>query len=88
MSDTMEIEKIKNVAEMIGNLILSGYRIDRGEIEQFGHCRRMTEVVFKKRFGYRDNDGTLKGFDETIVINTNSKEMMVYQMEIKENRQY
>lgn len=73
----METTKIKNVAETIGNLIINGYRMSKGNAITYGKYYAMDYIILEKRYAYRDDNNNLHGFDEVIAIDISTKEMVI-----------
>lgn len=84
----MKKEKVNNVAETIGNLILSGYTLSRGVREDIGESIKYSEITLQKRYAYYDDEDNLQGFDEEITINVDSGEAIVTRKPVEKYKRY
>ena len=80
--ETMETTRVENVAETIGNLIISGYRMSKGNAIMYGKYYSMDYIILEKRYAYHDNKNNLHGFDEIIAIDIITKEMVISHKDI------
>lgn len=85
---TMEKQKVENVAESIGNLVLDGYRMTRGLREDIGESIAYSEMIFEKRYAYYDDNDYLQGFDEIITINIHTGDIAIEHRPVEHYKRY
>lgn len=84
----MEKDKCKNVAETIGQLIISGYQVSGGRADSYGKCYAMSEITLRKRYAYYDDNDYLQGFDELIKIDIATGDMEISYNSVEKYRRY
>lgn len=84
----MEKDRCENVAETIGQLIISGYQVSGGKAASYGKCYAMSEITLKKRYAYYDDNDTLQGFDELIKIDITTGDMEISYKPVEKYRRY
>lgn len=82
------MERVNNVAETIGKLIINGYGISQGVMESVGKFNRYTEITLKRRYAYFDNEDNLQGFDEYITINVNTGDYTTIRKPVEKYKRY
>ena len=84
----MKHERLENVAESIGKLIINGYRISKSVMEIIGEYDRYSEITLEKRYAYYDDDDNLQGFDEYISININNGDYSITHKAVEKYKRY
>lgn len=83
-----KVQKVKNIPEFIGNLVLDGYRMDKGECNITGHIYDYSYITMKKRFAYYDDDKNLQGFDVYIDIDCKNGEIIIRQKSVEKYKAF
>ena len=84
----MEKDKCNNVAETIGQLIISGYQMSDSRAASYGKHYAMSEITLKKRYAYYDDSNCLQGFDEFIRIDIATGDMEISHKPVEKYRRY
>lgn len=84
----MEKDRTSNVAETIGRLVISGYRLYSGNTISYGKYDTMSEITLKKRYAYYGDDDYLQGFDESVRIDITTGDMEISRKPVEKYRRY
>lgn len=84
----MEKDRIKNVAETIGNLIIHGYQVKGGESANIGECSKLKNIKLSKRYAYYNDNDVLQGFDETIEIDIATGDITISHKAVEPYKRY